>query len=178
VRVHVATRQTYTPHAWLVFLFEAATVPKTTVTSQSTCSLTLAVVYRCAHRSSLRDSTLRSVRMPLGKTFSNFRFRGVNRTWRWGGSKSANDPGCVKTPQTEKRLEWFFSDRAKSNTVKISHAPKCGSEEDLFCCLRASLRFYSQDPKQSLSQTLKDQSGGAIIASLCRCRLSDCPRSG
>src|ERR1700730_16301093 len=52
-------------------------------------------------------------------------------------------PGCVKTPQTKKRLEWFFSDRAKSNTVKISHAPKCGSEEDLFCRLRASLRFYT-----------------------------------
>jgi hypothetical protein len=27
--------------------------------------------------------------------------------------RDANDPGCVKTPQAEKRGEWTFSDRSK-----------------------------------------------------------------
>jgi hypothetical protein len=27
--------------------------------------------------------------------------------------RDANDPGCVKTPQAEKRREWTFSDRSK-----------------------------------------------------------------
>jgi hypothetical protein len=50
-------------------------------------------------------------------------------------------PGCVKTPQAEKRREWFFSDRTKSNTLTNSGALKSDPRKHLFYRLGEPLRF-------------------------------------
>jgi hypothetical protein len=55
----------------------------------------------------------------------------------------ANDLGCVKTPKTEQRLEWFFSSRAKLNSLTNIRAPECDLAERSFYRLRAPERFYT-----------------------------------
>jgi hypothetical protein len=55
----------------------------------------------------------------------------------------ANDPGCVETPQTEKRLEWLSQIERNRTAFKISRALKRGLEEKLFCRLRVLQRFYT-----------------------------------
>ena len=59
------------------------------------------------------------------------------------GVAAESDLGCVKTPKTEKRLEWFFSSRAKLNSLTNIRAPECDLAERSFYRLRAPERFYT-----------------------------------
>jgi hypothetical protein len=67
----------------------------------------------------------------------------VKRTPRDHRKSVAHDRGCVKTQKTEKRREWFFSNRAILNALANLCAPECDFEECSFCRRCASPRFYT-----------------------------------
>jgi hypothetical protein len=57
--------------------------------------------------------------------------------------RTADDPGCVKTPKARKPLEWSFSDRSKSNALKNFRDHNRDLKKCLFYRVFASPRFYT-----------------------------------
>ena len=58
-------------------------------------------------------------------------------------SFTAPDPGCVKTPQTQDRLEWSFIDQLKSTALKNSRDPNRDPKEASFYGFSAPSRFHT-----------------------------------
>jgi hypothetical protein len=57
----------------------------------------------------------------------------------WGIS----DPGCVKTSQAPKCVEWLVPDRSKSTAPRNCHCPNCDPKSDLFYQFSIQPYFYT-----------------------------------
>ena len=89
------------------------------------------------------SSTLPSLQFKLSTTDGRFRGIADSQGPTALPRSVVNDLGCVKTPKTQKRLEWFFSSRAKLKTLKNIRTPECDLAERSFYRLRAAQRFYT-----------------------------------
>src|SRR6266571_5203339 len=70
-------------------------------------------------------------------------FIGVKRSRGLRARNDAIDPGCVKTQNAWKRLEWSFSDRSKSNALTNFRDHNPDPTECLFYRSFTSPRFYT-----------------------------------